>query len=65
MILESIIIVISALILDFFIGDPKTKYHPTAWMGRLIALLVPFTKSNSAKKLTNSTTHTPPISTSN
>ena len=31
-------------------GDPKTKYHPTAWMGKLIASLVPFTKSNSARK---------------
>ena len=50
MILESVVIVGFALLLDFFIGDPKTKYHPTAWMGKLIALLVPFTKSNSAKK---------------
>jgi|TARA_B110001454_G_scaffold34034_1_gene33503 adenosylcobinamide-phosphate synthase len=50
MILESIIIVGFALLLDFLVGDPKTKYHPTAWMGKLIALLVPFTKSNSARK---------------
>ena len=50
MILESVVIVGFALLLDFFIGDPKTKYHPTAWIGKLIALLVPFTKSNSAKK---------------
>ena len=50
MILESIVIVTFALLLDFLVGDPRTKYHPTAWMGKLIALLVPFTKSNSAKK---------------
>jgi len=50
MILESIIIVGFALLLDFLVGDPKTKYHPTAWMGKLIASLVPFTKSNSARK---------------
>jgi len=50
MILESLVIVGFALLLDFLIGDPKTKYHPTAWMGKLIALLVPFTKSDSTKK---------------
>jgi len=50
MLLESIIIVAFALLLDFLVGDPKTKYHPTAWIGKLIASLVPFTKNNSAKK---------------
>ena len=50
MLLESIVIVGFALLLDFLAGDPKTKYHPTAWIGKLIASLVPFTKSNSAKK---------------
>ena len=50
MILESIVIVGFALLLDFLIGDPKTKYHPTAWVGKLVAVLVPFVKSNSPKK---------------
>jgi len=50
MILESIVIVAFALLLDFLVGDPKTKYHPTAWIGKLIASLVPFTKSNSIRK---------------
>jgi len=50
MILESIVIVTFALLLDFLVGDPKTKYHPTAWIGKLIASLVPFTKSNSVRK---------------
>ena len=50
MILEGIVIVGFALLLDFLIGDPKTKYHPTAWIGKLIAVLVPFTRNNSPKK---------------
>jgi len=50
MILEGIIIVGFALLLDFLVGDPKTKYHPTAWIGKLIAILVPFTRNNSPKK---------------
>ena len=50
MILEGIIVVAFALLLDFLVGDPKTKYHPTAWIGKLIALIVPFTKSNSVRK---------------
>ena len=50
MILESVVIVGFALLLDFLVGDPKTKYHPTAWMGKLIASLVPFAKNNSTKR---------------
>jgi len=50
MILESAVIVTFALLLDFLVGDPRTKYHPTAWMGKLIASLVPFAKNNSVKK---------------
>jgi len=50
MILESVVIVGFALLLDFLVGDPKTKYHPTAWIGKLVASLVPFTKSNSVRK---------------
>ena len=50
MILESVVIVAFALLLDFLVGDPKTRYHPTAWIGKLIASLVPFAKSNSVRK---------------
>jgi len=50
MILESVVIVAFALLLDFLVGDPKTKYHPTAWIGKLIASLVTFTKNNSIRK---------------
>ena len=38
MILESISITIFAIILDFAFGDPKNKYHPTAWIGKIIII---------------------------
>ena len=50
MILESVIIVGFALLLDFAAGDPKNKYHPTALIGKLIAKLTPLAKNNSGKK---------------
>ena len=50
MILESVVIVAFALLLDFFIGDPKTKYHPTAWIGKLIASLVPLQKGTRLER---------------
>jgi adenosylcobinamide-phosphate synthase len=37
MIVESIVIVTFALLLDFTFGDPKNRYHPTAWIGTFIA----------------------------
>ena len=48
MILESIVIVAFALGLDFVFGDPKNRYHPTAWIGTLIAKLTPLAKNPSA-----------------
>ncbi len=36
MILESIIIIGFAIILDLIFGDPKNRYHPTAWIGNFI-----------------------------
>jgi adenosylcobinamide-phosphate synthase len=45
MILVPILIVIGALMLDFTFGDPKNKFHPTAWVGTMIAIFVPFVKS--------------------
>ena len=41
---ESILIVFLALGMDFFFGDPKNKFHPTAWIGSLIACLTTFSK---------------------
>ncbi len=47
MISESILIVFFALVLDFAVGDPRNKFHPTAWLGSLIAKLTPHTKNSS------------------
>jgi adenosylcobinamide-phosphate synthase len=40
-----IVAVILALVLDFSFGDPKNRYHPTVWMGKLIGKFVPHTRS--------------------
>ena len=50
MIIESILVVFFALVLDFTVGDPRNKFHPTAWIGSLIAKLTPHTK-NASKNL--------------
>ena len=47
MIIESLSIIFFALLLDFTLGDPKNKYHPTAWIGSLIAKLTPLCKHSS------------------
>ncbi len=47
MISESILVVFFALVLDFAVGDPRNKFHPTAWLGSLIAKLTPHTKNSS------------------
>jgi len=47
MILESIVIVAFALGIDFTFGDPKNRYHPTAWIGTLIAKLTPLAKNQN------------------
>ena len=46
MIIESLLVVGFAILLDFKFGDPKNKYHPTAWIGSLIARLIPITKND-------------------
>lgn len=45
MILVSIIAVVFAVAIDFIFGDPKNRYHPTVWMGKLIGKLAPYTRS--------------------
>jgi adenosylcobinamide-phosphate synthase len=47
LIIESLSIITLALFLDFIFGDPKNKYHPTAWIGSLIAKLTPLCKNPS------------------
>lgn len=48
MIIESLLILVFAIILDFTVGDPKNKFHPTAWVGNLIGCIIPYGKTNSA-----------------
>ena len=48
MILESILVVTFALILDLLLGDPKNKFHPTSWIGILVANLVPKAPASAA-----------------
>ncbi|MGI0003900.1 MAG: cobalamin biosynthesis protein [Candidatus Nitrosotenuis sp.] len=45
MILVPILVLVGALALDFAFGDPKNKFHPTAWVGKITAGLVPLAKS--------------------
>jgi adenosylcobinamide-phosphate synthase len=47
MMLASILVVFSAFAIDLAFGDPKNKFHPTAWVGTLIARLVPFAKNQN------------------
>ena len=47
MIAESLLLVFFALVLDLVIGDPKNKFHPTVWIGCIIARLTPYAKSSS------------------
>ena len=32
MILETTLAVVFAIAIDFTVGDPKNKFHPTAWI---------------------------------
>ena len=47
MILEPIVIVAFALGMDFVFGDPKNRYHPTVWIGTLIAKLTSLAKNQN------------------
>lgn len=47
MILESILIIGFAILLDLKFGDPKSNFHPTAWIGSLIAKLTPAAKNQN------------------
>ncbi len=48
MIFESILIIGFAITLDLIFGDPRNKYHPTAWIGNFIGNLVPIFKNENA-----------------
>ena len=47
MILEPIVIIAFALGMDFVFGDPKNRYHPTVWIGTLIAKLTSLAKNQN------------------
>ena len=47
MTLIPIIAVMFALALDLIFGDPKNRYHPTVWMGKLIGKSIPYVKSQN------------------
>ena len=47
MIMESIVIIGLAIFLDLVFGDPRNKYHPTAWIGKFISNLVPLFKNEN------------------
>lgn len=53
MILAVVLSVIFAVAIDLALGDPKNKYHPTAWIGAVIGRLIPYARSddNIAEKL--------------
>jgi adenosylcobinamide-phosphate synthase len=45
---EALLILAAAVALDFIVGDPPNKAHPTAWIGRLVGAITPKLKSSSA-----------------
>ena len=48
MILESISIIGFAILIDLIFGDPKNRFHPTAWIGTLIAKFTPILKHQNS-----------------
>jgi len=47
MILESIVVIGLAILLDLTFGDPKNRYHPTAWIGNLIGIITTHMKNEN------------------
>lgn len=43
-------IVALALGLDFVLGDPRNRYHPTAWMGNMLARMAPLARNTDARR---------------
>lgn len=44
------IVLTLAILLDMILGDPINRYHPTAWIGNVIAYLKPKLKSEEREK---------------
>ena len=49
MILESIVVIGFAILLDLLFGDPKNRFHPTAWIGNLIGNITTRMKNENYK----------------
>lgn len=47
MIMEPLLVIALAIGLDLALGDPRNRFHPTAWIGRLIGRLAPFCRGGS------------------
>ena len=48
MILESIVVIGFAILLDLLFGDPKNRFHPTAWIGILIGTITTQMKNENS-----------------
>ena len=48
MVAEYVAVVALALALDLALGDPRNRYHPTAWIGGALARLVPAVSGRGA-----------------
>ncbi|MCP8314834.1 MAG: cobalamin biosynthesis protein, partial [archaeon] len=48
-IIESMLILLLALILDLIFGEPPEKLHPTVWMGKTIEFLKPRFRGSNPK----------------
>ncbi|MDC0208091.1 cobalamin biosynthesis protein [Nitrosopumilus sp.] len=48
MIIESIATIGFAILIDLILGDPKNRYHPTAWIGTFIAKLTTIIKNQNS-----------------
>jgi adenosylcobinamide-phosphate synthase len=47
--IAALMILGTAVSLDLLAGDPRSRLHPTAWIGRLINAITPAMKGNSAR----------------
>ncbi len=44
------IVAVSALALDMLFGDPPSRYHPTAWMGRIYGEIIPHFRTGKMRE---------------
>jgi adenosylcobinamide-phosphate synthase len=47
--IDSLIILLLAVLIDVVLGEPPDKFHPTVWMGKTISYLKPKIKSENPK----------------